>query len=680
MVNLFNFNTQNQGMSIDPSIKQKPVFNFQEFQKSSWNATQFKAKPSTSVKFMTRNDVASTDKIQPISKGIPQVKTPTQTSSPGLYTELEFDIKNGATEQEILEAYPEVKNNTQLVNELVFDIKNGATIDEIQQAYPELSENNIPKQTENKDLEWFDLWIKASEWIANIGKKLKFEAWNSLEKSKNPFAKSFWQLLEAVKFAWNIPWDTIEIVGELWQAISNPIWTAKSVKKLAEATIETWLNKITWADFYTTDEKRQMINWVSKALDDNFWSLEKIKKTVTENPADVLFAIQWWLQWAKLWIKDPVKLAQIDKINEAISPINILKTEWKLAWKVIWWVTSPLTSPAKAVIEQWKILLSKPNEIQGIQQAIKPYVKVKDGKVVRWNEQITNEIKRANELIKSSWDSPTDLATYRTSLEKQLKWLGEQISSKTKQPLEVDLSDTAWKLRELSSNKTVWLLDKWEAQKLMNLADDLEKRGKISVSDAEYMNQFINDTLRNIPNVSETYKRGLNILVKDLREKLDFTLSTIPWEFKQIKKDYWAVRNILSDTIKREIVYNRQNPEWLISWISKVEWLGNIWWWVLKILWLDVKWWVADIGKWLIQNKVWAFIKTKNDPNYIINQIFSNKWKNVNSTNTNILSTNKNNLWITKNLWWNEKIAPTLLKKSVLSDKEKALITKTKSK
>ena len=70
------------------------------------------------------------------------------------------------------------------------------------------------------------------------------------------------------------------------------------------------------------------------------------------------------------------------------------------------------------------------------------------------------------------------------------------------------------------------------------------------------MNQYINDELWNIPSASESLKRAKQILVQDIRSKLDTTLSNIPWEFKQLKKDYWALRNVLWDTIKREIVYH----------------------------------------------------------------------------------------------------------------------------
>ncbi len=115
----------------------------------------------------------------------------------------------------------------------------------------------------------------------------------------------------------------------------------------------------------------------------------------------------------------------------------------------------------------------------------------------------------------------------------------------------------------------------------------------------------------------------LEIIVWDLRDKLDEAVSKIPWEFKELKKAYWALRNVYRDGISREIVYNRANPEGLISSYSKIEWWSDFMSGIMKMAGLDVKGGIADIAKWLTKNKLWQVIKTKNDPNYIINKIFN---------------------------------------------------------
>lgn len=264
------------------------------------------------------------------------------------------------------------------------------------------------------------------------------------------------------------------------------------------------------------------------------------------------------------------------------------------------------------------------DEIPWIMSAIKPKQKIKNGIATRTAPQIENEIRLTNDLIRKSWTKPKNLAEYNSAIKEQMRNIGSQIEAKTKQKLKINLTSTAKKLNELANSESVKRLDPQWARELKNMAARMRmKQWFLKVEDAEAMNQFINDELRNVATASETRKKGLQIIVGELRDKLDETLSKLPWEFKELKKTYWALRNVYGDWLSREIVYNRANPEWLISSYSKIEWWSDVVSGLLKILGLDVKWGVADIGKWLTKNKLWQFVKTRNDPNYIINKIFN---------------------------------------------------------
>jgi DNA-directed RNA polymerase sigma subunit (sigma70/sigma32) len=92
--------------------------------------------------------------------------------------------------------------------------------------------------------------------------------------------------------------------------------------------------------------------------------------------------------------------------------------------------------------------------------------------------------------------------------------IGSEINRLTGQDLTIDVTPTAHKLKQLANSKEVQLLDPSESSKLLRMADDLEKNGLLKLSDAEAMNQFINDTLKSTTSTaSEAYKRGLQILV-----------------------------------------------------------------------------------------------------------------------------------------------------------------------
>lgn len=300
--------------------------------------------------------------------------------------------------------------------------------------------------------------------------------------------------------------------------------------------------------------------------------------------------------------------------------INQSKVWAYTEWAIKEWL-STAKKMAKDIIAPYT---SKIDETSGIMSAIKPKQIVKNGAVTRSQEQITKEIELANSMIRKAWLKPKSIAEYNTALKTNLQKLGSEIEAKTKQKLYVNLTDTATKLKNLANSPAIQRLDPAGAKELKSMSARMRiKQWFLKVEDAEMMNQIINDTLRNPATASETTKRGFQIIVWDLRDKLDDAVSKIPWEFKELKKDYWALRNVYRDGISREIVYNRANPEWLISSYSKIEWGSDFMSGIMKMAGLDVKGGIADIAKWLTKNKLGQVIKTKNDPNYIINKIFN---------------------------------------------------------
>lgn len=215
------------------------------------------------------------------------------------------------------------------------------------------------------------IWWTA-EALQNIWGALKMEAWNSLlDKSNNPFVRSFWNLVEAFKFAWNIPWRTIEIVWELWSVLANPIDSAKSFNALWKWIIETGLSEIflkDWQRHYTSEDNKLAVEWMTQALKENFWSIEAVRKTIIENPTDFLTALNWWLSLAKKGVKNTNTINNINALQDKLNPITILKTEWKLlleTWKLplkgakeltvqlLWKTTGAGAESIRTAFKQW---------------------------------------------------------------------------------------------------------------------------------------------------------------------------------------------------------------------------------------------------------------------------------------------------------------------------------------
>lgn len=78
--------------------------------------------------------------------------------------------------------------------------------------------------------------------------------------------------------------------------------------------------------------------------------------------------------------------------------------------------TDIATSPVKSIVNTARKYIATPEEISGIQSAIKPKQRVKNGVVQRSQDAINNEITLTNSLIRQSGGKPTDLATYKTAI------------------------------------------------------------------------------------------------------------------------------------------------------------------------------------------------------------------------------------------------------------------------
>ena len=503
---------------------------------------------------------------------------------------------------------------------------------------------NLPK--------WPGLVEKTVTWLQNLG-------WNIYEAQQRAEQKTqTLQSLEEVKqdlvSKWVSP-DRIDNIVSIIQKkapdiIQSPWVMDRIAVALGNRLATSW-------ESYATD-KTALEKWLSAVKDvtmlpfDVVWAvaqpvIEPIVKPIMET-APVKAGLQAYGEFRQanprlaqnieagigIW----TTVAPFTKTGQAVmkAPGQLVKKwaeatiEWvkKVAPNVVKWVEATVdmaTSPFKSIYNTAKQYVWTPDEIAWIQSAIKPKQKVKNGVVQRSQKQIDNEIQLTNGIIRNKWVKPTDLETYATAQKDILKEIGGEIERLTWQPLDIDVTPSSSKLRQLANSKEVQLLDPTEAQKLIRMADDLDANPRISLADAEAMNQYINDVLRSTTSTaSEAYKRWLQILVQDLRDWLDSAISNIPWEFKDLKRAYGAVRNVYGDTIARQIVFNRQNMGGLIDSFGAIEWFGNIVWWAGKIVTGKVWEGFVDIGKWVTQNAVGRFIKSKNNPNNIIKAIFEN--------------------------------------------------------
>lgn len=379
-----------------------------------------------------------------------------------------------------------------------------------------------------------NIWARIFEKVEDIWSWLKF-GWEtgSLAKSSNPFVSSFWSFVDALKFVWNIPWDTIELVWQVWQMVSEPIQTAKSIEALAWWIIEKWLLSVlpkqiwgkTFDWDYTTEERRLAVEWLSQALKDNFWTIEKAKTTIIENPTDVLLTIQWWLNLAKKWIKDPNKIAQIDKINEAISPINIMRTEvwaireWARKWSALtdaalWKTTWTSADTIRAVREfswtpEFSAWLSWKRSLQDIAKDLTSSV---------------SEINANKNIVYWKWYEAIKNSTTKIDLQPITAALSKNLKDNLKVKIGKD-----WKL-DFSDSVITWRTDQLNIQAMF---DDIKRWTNNTPDWLDTLKQRISNYYRGVDD-SRQADRLATILSKDIKWEI---VSKIP-EYAKITAAY----------------------------------------------------------------------------------------------------------------------------------------------
>lgn len=164
-----------------------------------------------------------------------------------------------------------------------------------------------------EEISWLDVWVKAWKAVSEFWKEFKTE-WVGLPTTKE-------EAFEALKVTGiNLIPDAIEWIWEVIEMASNPIGTIKSIHDLGSWIIQKWLttlwNKVTWDTFEWT-EKEKLADAAWKYLSDNFGTLDKASKSITENPVDTLLVLKGIISSAKQ-VANPKTVKNLEKIEKSL--------------------------------------------------------------------------------------------------------------------------------------------------------------------------------------------------------------------------------------------------------------------------------------------------------------------------------------------------------------------------
>lgn len=514
-----------------------------------------------------------------------------ETITDDVLWDLKVDIDNGKTLDQIKQAYPEFSWNDELIGNLTADIKNGADIPAIKQAYPEIFwQQEIQEVTSTE---------KPEESLLDKFKPKSSESFTPAELWKDVF-----------KFFANVPADSAELVWGLWDVVTSPIettkWIIKTWKWLSDTAvywIANWIMRAVWSKEVAPTDEMKMIDTVASNIKENYWTAGKFKKAIVENPADTLLTIMWglWMAGKLAKAKGFVDVAnKIDKINEVINPINIIKQEAKIATVIPWYTWTWMK-------KVWEFLYKT---------AIKPNAQEAE-KILKFKAWLWEAPNTVAETAFKSWVAWTETRIW-------VQWLkkADEIFKKTVEPA-FNKSTTEHSLSDMfnSAEKRIDSMNTWELRKselkewLQALKEDYSLISKDKFTTKELnqekssLDEFTPDKVFKGKQVASSYNQAKNILANVFRDT--------------VHKDLWS-QWIKSQEAFRDYANLKELSKIWVKWLTDSWFKGGFWgfwttmyeqattpiktigWQILYKVWDKLEFiWPKGI------NKLWDFIKDK---------------------------------------------------------------------
>ena len=474
--------------------------------------------------------------------------------------------------------------------------------------------------------------VPQQEWIADQFKM----------KSSEEFWVMEW-VKDIGKFFVNLPADSAEVVWGLYDAVTNPIdtvtWILKTGQGISDKAVYSIANSISSALGGKTvwpTEDAQMVNAMYDNIKEQYWTAWKFKKAIVENPADTLLTLMWGLWVAKNVAKAKNLtnvVSNIEKVEQVINPVNILKKEAQLAWKVteLPWkgikkigealyktAIKPNVAEAEKILQYKAWLWWKPTTVA--ETALKKWIAGTETRI--W----VQALKKADQIFKKEVNpilekskTQHDLWSLFNKAEKSIDSMKEGVLRKS------ELKEWLEALKE--EYASLWS-DKFTTKALQQEKSSLDK--------------FTPDKVFRGKPIASSYNEAKNILANVFRDEVHTDLGKFGLKSQEAFRDYANLKELSKVGIK-----------WLTdSWFKG----GFGWFWTtmyeqattpIKTIGWQVLYKVWDKLEFLWPKgitKLWDFLKDK----FSIDKkgiLVPKTWTNVNNT---INSTPETVPWVTK--------------------------------
>ena len=234
-------------------------------------------------------------------------------------------------------------------------------------------------------------------------------------------------------------------------------------------------------------------------------------------------------------------------------------------------------------------------------------------------KKVKDNLKLANQTIADFGFKPTSVKEYVDAIDASKRKVWAQIEDKISNSdlrANLDLTEVALKLLKKAEDPALLKVNPKGARQIEEFAENLVRvGGDVNVVEGEKIKQLLNAQLDDAfgqTDLSKPLKEAMKQTTRDIGVQLDSILSDIPDEFAALKRQYGALRGIEDDAVKRMIVFERQNPEDLISSLTKIQAVGDL-----------VFGSTGERAKAVQRLGVSKIIKDRNDANKMIQRAFS---------------------------------------------------------
>ena len=544
-----------------------------------------------------------------------------------------------------------------------------------------------------KDL-YSQVWVEIP-WLApqtQIQQPIQQEP--ILDQFKIKSSENFW-VTEWIKDIWkffvNLPADSAQVVWGLYDAVRHPIDTTTGLLKVWQWLSDKavfWLgNSILTSLGYTPVNPTvdaQMVDAIWTHIKDTYWTPWKFKKAIVENPADTLLTLMGWL-WTVSKVAEANNMTNvvnnINKLQEVINPVNVLKNEAKLVTAVPKWIGKDVV-PSILGKTTW-------TSAETIKTAFKQGATPEFQSALRWEttpQNILSNVQEWMQAIKNDratayWADYAKLQANKTPLaiddvvQSFVKSLQDEYKIKVwKKWLDFSQSKITWTTSQSQIENMyrdlVWWKDKtpeWldvlkqRIQDYYRWTPESSKWDRLSTIASNAVKQKI---IKNVPeyaNMTATYEK----LTNDIR---DITKTLSLWDKTQAQTAITKLSSVLrenfsarQDMVKLIEQYTGKNIQWQIAGASlnplAAKWLAGVitgWWIVFWQLANPAFWWWLALASprliWEIANTIWIPIEK-----------FKTAINNFKNANPNINNTLKSMEWVSKKLTPSNIVKPAVI-------------------